>query len=135
MVVPDIFTEYPLPKVDRPVEPEPAIMISTSDGGRPDLMTNGFNMPVRHGGLIGFVLGPWNHSFDILRETGECVIAIPSAELAQQLVDLGNTTTACGSCRPSTPGSTSRNEAPARSTTAVTEHSPRTAPRSTCATG
>jgi hypothetical protein len=33
---------------------------------------------------------PWNYRCDVLRETGECVLAIPSAELAQQVVDVGN---------------------------------------------
>ncbi|MBF6469597.1 flavin reductase family protein [Nocardia beijingensis] len=68
----------------------PVIVISTSDGQQNNLMTNGFNMPVRHGGLIGFVVGPWDCSFEVLRDTRECVIAVPSAELAQQVVDVGN---------------------------------------------
>ncbi|MFI7664744.1 flavin reductase family protein [Nocardia sp. NPDC049526] len=90
MAVPNGFIAYPLSKVHRLIEPGPVLMISTSDGKQANLMTNGFNMPVRHGGLIGFVLGPWDYSFEVLRDTGECVIAFPSAELAQQVVDVGN---------------------------------------------
>ncbi|MFC9841019.1 flavin reductase family protein [Rhodococcus sp. NPDC127530] len=84
------FSTYPIFKVHRLIEPGPVIMISTSDGLHDNLMTNGFNMPVQHGGLIGFVLGPWDYSFDTLRDTRECVIAIPAVELAEQVVDIGN---------------------------------------------
>lgn len=85
MTGPDEFSQYPISKVHRLIEPGPVIMISTSDGRHDNLMTNGFNMPVQHGGLIGFVLGPWNYSFDTLRDTRECVIAIPAVELAEQV--------------------------------------------------
>ena len=90
MTGPDEFSPYPISKVHRLIEPGPVIMISTSDGRHDNLMTNGFNMPVQHGGLIGFVLGPWDYSFDTLRDTRECVIAIPAIELAEQVVDVGN---------------------------------------------
>lgn len=85
------FTEYPLDRVHRLIEPGPVIMVSTSDGRRANLMTSGFTMPVAHGALIGLVLGPWDHSYEALRTTGECVIAIPSIDLAERVVDVGNT--------------------------------------------
>ncbi|WP_200900800.1 flavin reductase family protein [Pseudarthrobacter siccitolerans] len=40
--------------------------------------------------LIGVTLGPWDYSYHALRNTGECVIAIPSAGLAEAVVDVGN---------------------------------------------
>ncbi|WP_167972154.1 hypothetical protein [Lentzea indica] len=43
--------------------------MSTFDGHRVDLMTNGFNMPIARGAFIGLVLGPWDHSYDALRTT------------------------------------------------------------------
>ncbi|SEQ94656.1 NADH-FMN oxidoreductase RutF, flavin reductase (DIM6/NTAB) family [Lentzea xinjiangensis] len=85
------FTEYPMRDVHRLIEPGPVVLVSTSDGHRANLMTNGFNMPIAHGALIGLVLGPWDHSYDALRDTGECVIAIPSIDLAERVVDVGNT--------------------------------------------
>ncbi|MFG1620241.1 flavin reductase family protein [Nonomuraea wenchangensis] len=85
------FSEYPLDLVHRLIEPGPVIMVSTFDGERANLMTNGFNMPIAHGVLIGLILGPWDHSYDVLRTTGECVIAIPSIDLAEQVTDVGNT--------------------------------------------
>jgi flavin reductase (DIM6/NTAB) family NADH-FMN oxidoreductase RutF len=84
------FAEYPLDDVHRLIEPGPVVMVSTFDGQRANLMTNGFNMPIAHGALIGLILGPWDHSYDALRATGECVIAIPSIDLAERVVDVGN---------------------------------------------
>ncbi|MGW6442270.1 flavin reductase family protein [Lentzea sp. NPDC055074] len=85
------FTEYPISDVHRLIEPGPVVMVSTFDGHRANLMTNGFNMPIAHGALIGLIVGPWDHSFDALRSTGECVIAIPSIDLAERVVGVGNT--------------------------------------------
>jgi flavin reductase (DIM6/NTAB) family NADH-FMN oxidoreductase RutF len=85
------FTEFPISDVHRLIEPGPVVMVSTFDGHRANLMTNGFNMPIAHGALIGLIVGPWDHSYDALRTTGECVIAIPSIDLAERVVGVGNT--------------------------------------------
>ena len=82
---------YPVGKVHRLVEPGPTLLVSTLGPDGPNLMTNAWNMPVRHGGLIAFVLGPWDHSFAALRTMGECVLAVPDASLATRVVDVGNT--------------------------------------------
>jgi flavin reductase (DIM6/NTAB) family NADH-FMN oxidoreductase RutF len=40
--------------------------------------------------LIACVIGPWDHSFKALRATGECVLAIPTVDLASKTVEIGN---------------------------------------------
>jgi flavin reductase (DIM6/NTAB) family NADH-FMN oxidoreductase RutF len=40
--------------------------------------------------LIGCVIGPWNHTFTALRDTGECVLAIPTVDLADQVIGIGH---------------------------------------------
>lgn len=85
------FQSYPLALVHRLVEPGPVVMVVTHDKGRANLMTNGFNMPVQHDPpVLALVVGPWDHSFATLRRTRECVIAIPSIELAERVVGVGN---------------------------------------------
>ena len=75
----------------RLLEPGPIVMVSTSDHGKPNVMTMGFHMMIQHDPpLIGCVIGPWDHSYHALRETGECVIAVPGVDLAQTVVDVGN---------------------------------------------
>jgi flavin reductase (DIM6/NTAB) family NADH-FMN oxidoreductase RutF len=78
-------------KVNRLIEPGPIVLVTTSDKGKPNIMTMGFHMMVQHDPpLIGAVIGPWDYSYEILKNTGECVIAIPGADLARKVVDIGN---------------------------------------------
>ncbi|WP_250853091.1 flavin reductase family protein [Streptomyces rhizosphaericus] len=83
--------EHPLDQVHRLMEPGPVILVTTQQRGIPNVMTNGFNMMIRHvPPLIGCTIGPWDYSYSALRETGECVISIPDRELAVAVVDIGN---------------------------------------------
>jgi flavin reductase (DIM6/NTAB) family NADH-FMN oxidoreductase RutF len=76
----------------RLLESGPLVMVTTRAGdGKPNVMTLGFHMMMQHDpALIGAVLGPWDHSFRALRESAECVIAVPTVDLAQTVVDVGN---------------------------------------------
>ena len=85
-------TEHPIEHVHRLIEPGPVVLVSTMGEDGPNLMTNGFNMPVVHGGALALVLGPWDHSYAALQQTRECVVAVPPAEIAERVVDVGNTT-------------------------------------------
>lgn len=78
------------PNAYRLLEAGPVVLVSTSSGGRHNLMTMGFHMMVQHPSLIAAVIGPWDHSHKALVETGECVIAIPGVDLAEKVVDIGN---------------------------------------------
>ncbi|MEZ5843480.1 MAG: flavin reductase family protein [Hyphomicrobiaceae bacterium] len=68
------------------------MLVTTRGGdGRANIMTLGFHMVMRHDPpLIGAVIGPWDHSFAALRDTRECVFAIPTVDLAKTMVDIGN---------------------------------------------
>ncbi len=81
----------PLEKVYQKLEPGPVVLLTTSAGGRPDVMTMSWHMMVEFvPPLIACVVSDANFSHASLRETGECVIAIPSAELAKTVVGVGN---------------------------------------------
>jgi flavin reductase (DIM6/NTAB) family NADH-FMN oxidoreductase RutF len=41
--------------------------------------------------LIGCYIWPENHSFEMIRKSKECVINIPTADLADEVVRIGNT--------------------------------------------
>jgi flavin reductase (DIM6/NTAB) family NADH-FMN oxidoreductase RutF len=83
--------EMPASKAYRLLEAGPVVLVSTSRNGRPNIMTMGFHMVVQHAPpLIGCIIGPWDYSYRALRETGECVIAIPTVDLARKVVDIGN---------------------------------------------
>ena len=83
--------ELPASKAYRLPEAGPIVLVTTALAGRPNIMTMGFHMMVQHAPpLIGCVIGPWDHSYEALRATGECVIAVPTVDLASKVVDIGN---------------------------------------------
>ncbi|MFG1465125.1 flavin reductase family protein [Xanthobacter sp. DSM 24535] len=83
--------ESPVANAYRLLEPGPIVLVTTSLGGKPNVMTMGFHMMIQHAPpLIGCVIGPWDHSYAGLRATGECVIAVPTVDLAEAVVDIGN---------------------------------------------
>lgn len=85
------FEELPAHKAYRFLEAGPIVMVTTADKGKPNIMTMGFQMMMQHAPpLIGCVIGPWDHSYKALCETSECVIAIPTVDLATTVVDIGN---------------------------------------------
>ncbi|KAI1080423.1 hypothetical protein F5B20DRAFT_540575 [Whalleya microplaca] len=55
-------------------------------------MTVGFHMVLQHAAppLVAVCLGPWDASFAALRARRECVLAVPSVEMAGLVVDVGN---------------------------------------------
>ncbi|GLK68523.1 flavin reductase family protein [Hansschlegelia plantiphila] len=78
-------------KAYRLLEAGPIVLVTTSHEGRSNVMTMGFHMVVSHDPpRIGCVIGPWDHSYKALRATGECVIAVPTVDLAGKVVDIGN---------------------------------------------
>jgi flavin reductase (DIM6/NTAB) family NADH-FMN oxidoreductase RutF len=86
------------PKVDLPVhriraflEPGPIVLVSSADGQRRNIMTMGWHTVMEFTpSLVGCVIAGGNHSFDIIRATGECVINLPTSDLVDQVVGIGN---------------------------------------------
>jgi len=82
---------YPLSKVYSLLEPGPVVMVSTALEGRNNIMTMSwhtmidFNPP-----LVGCVISDRNYTFNILKKTKECVINIPTLEIAKKAVACGN---------------------------------------------
>ncbi|HEY0739973.1 MAG TPA: flavin reductase family protein [Chryseosolibacter sp.] len=82
---------YPVEKVYRLLEPGPIVLVTTFHRGKSNVMTMGFHMMMQHDPpLIGAIIGPWDFSYKALKATRECVIAIPGADLAKKVVDIGN---------------------------------------------
>ncbi|XXG98450.1 hypothetical protein Hte_004774 [Hypoxylon texense] len=88
------FEPYPPSKVYRLVEPGPVLLVTTGSLAESthNVMTIGFHMVMQHESppLIGICLGPWDASFAALKKRRECVLAVPSVEMAPVVVDVGN---------------------------------------------
>jgi len=53
-------------------------------------MTMSWHMVMDFTPQIGCIIGPWDYSFSALRKTKECVIAIPTVDIATKVVEIGN---------------------------------------------
>jgi len=82
----------PLSRVYRLLEPGPVVLLTTAARGRPNVMPMSWHTMIEfEPPLVGCVVSDRNHSFGTLRRTRECVIAIPTVELAPAVVRCGNT--------------------------------------------
>lgn len=83
--------DYPLAKVFQLLEPGPTLLVTTARAGRANVMTMSWHMMMEfEPPLVACLLSSANYSFEALRDTGECVLALPDASLAKQVVDIGN---------------------------------------------
>jgi len=82
---------FPLAKVYGLLEPGPVVLVSTALKGRTNIMTMSWHTMMEfEPPLVGCVISGRNVSFDMLRKSRECVINIPTLEMAKQVVGIGN---------------------------------------------
>jgi len=84
------MNELPLPKAFRLIEPGPVVLVTTAQKGKANIMTMSWHMLIDFTPQIGCIIGSWDFSFKALCATRECVIAIPTVDLARKVVDIGN---------------------------------------------
>ena len=83
--------EFPLAQVYGLLEPGPVVLVSTARAGRANIMPLSWHTMMEFvPPLVGCVISSLNHTFEMLRATGECVINIPTADLAKKVVRCGN---------------------------------------------
>ena len=74
------------------LEPGPVVMVTTARGGRPNVMPMSWHTMLEfEPPLVGIVISDRNYSFGLLKAARECVIDIPTVEIAEQVVACGNT--------------------------------------------
>jgi len=83
--------DLPLSKVYQLLEPGPVVLLTTASKGRANVMAMSWHMMVEfEPPLVACVVSGNDYSFDALRTTRECVIAIPAVKLAPKVVQVGN---------------------------------------------
>ncbi|MDR0762612.1 MAG: flavin reductase family protein [Campylobacteraceae bacterium] len=82
--------EFPLHKAFKFIEPGPVILLVTSENDKPNIMTLSWSTLIDFNPVIGCVLSPGDYSYEILRRTKECVIAIPAIDIMEKVVQIGN---------------------------------------------
>ena len=71
------------------LEPGPVILVTTHDGRKNNVMTISWTMVVDFTPVFAITTGEWNHSFAALRRHRECVIAVPTVDLLDEVVGIG----------------------------------------------
>lgn len=71
------------------IEPGPVVLVTTNDGSKDNVMTITWTMVMDFSPRFAITTGPWNHSYAALRDTMECVLAIPTVDLIDTAVGIG----------------------------------------------
>lgn len=83
--------DFPVSRVRRFLEPGPVVLVSSAWKGKQNIMTLGWHTVMEFTpSLVGCVISRGNHSFRLIRASRECVINVPTFDLARQTVGIGN---------------------------------------------
>lgn len=83
----------PLSKVYTLLEPGPVVLVSTAGKKWPNIMAMSWHLMMEfEPPLVGCIISDRDHTFGLLKKSKECVINIPTVEIAEQVVGCGNTT-------------------------------------------
>jgi flavin reductase (DIM6/NTAB) family NADH-FMN oxidoreductase RutF len=84
--------DFPVDQIRRYLEPGPVVLVSSKWRGKTNIMTMGWHTVMEFTpALVGCVISAGNHSFDMIRNSGECVINLPTTALTDIVVKIGNT--------------------------------------------
>ncbi len=83
--------DFPTRNVRRFLEPGPIVLVSSAHGDETNIMTMGWHMMMEfEPALVGCCISAANHSFDLVRRSRQCVINLPTVDLAAEVVKIGN---------------------------------------------
>ncbi|WP_447530012.1 flavin reductase family protein [Vreelandella sp. TE19] len=83
--------DFPVSNARHFLEPGPIVLVSSRWQQQSNIMTLGWHMVMSFSpSLVGCVIAAGNHTHEMVRESGECVINIPSAALIDTVVGVGN---------------------------------------------
>jgi len=73
------------------LEPGPIVLVSSAYKDQTNIMTMGWYMVMEFTpSLIGCCISAANHSFEMVRRSRQCVINLPTVDLAAKVVKIGN---------------------------------------------
>ncbi len=83
--------DFPVSQARRYLEPGPIVLVSSHWQGRRNIMTMGWHCILEFApSLFGCLISSGNHSFDMIRNSGECVINLPTTALTDIVCRIGN---------------------------------------------
>lgn len=83
--------DFPVWEIRRFLEPGPVVLVSSHHKGERNIMTMAWHTVMEFSpSLAGCVISSANHSYELIRKSGECVINIPGSELLNEVIGIGN---------------------------------------------
>jgi flavin reductase (DIM6/NTAB) family NADH-FMN oxidoreductase RutF len=75
------------------LEPGPIVLVSSRWNNKTNIMTMGWHTVMEFSpSLIGCMITSANHSYEMIRKSKECVINIPTVDLIDEVIGIGNST-------------------------------------------
>jgi flavin reductase (DIM6/NTAB) family NADH-FMN oxidoreductase RutF len=85
--------DFPVSEIRRYLEPGPIVLVSSRWRDQRNIMTMGWHTVMEFTpSLVGCIIAAGNHSHELIRESRECVINLPTTALTDTVVGIGNTT-------------------------------------------
>src|SRR3954468_17887356 len=82
---------FPLTKIRRFLEPGPIVLVSSAYKGERNIMTMGWHMMMGfEPAMFGCFIWDQNHSFELIRRSGQCVINLPTFDMVDAVIGIGN---------------------------------------------
>lgn len=83
--------DFPVSKIRQILEPGPVVLVSSAWKGKKNIMTMGWHTVMEFSpSLVGCVIAENNVSFEMIRKAKACVINVPTADMVDQVVGIGN---------------------------------------------
>lgn len=83
--------DFPVSEVRRFIEPGPIVLVSSAWNDKSDIMTMGWHMIMEtEPSLIGCYIWSKNYSRHLIQKSKECVINVPTVDIATKVVKIGN---------------------------------------------
>lgn len=85
--------DFPVSNVRKYLEPGPVVLVSSRRKDKNNVMTMGWHSVMEFSpSLVGCLISSGNHSFRMIRDSGECVINLPTVDLIDTVARVGNST-------------------------------------------
>jgi flavin reductase (DIM6/NTAB) family NADH-FMN oxidoreductase RutF len=87
--------DYPVSEIRRYLEPGPVVLVSSAWKENTNIMTMGWHMVLEFSpSLVACCISNANHSFEMIRHSQECVINVPTTDLVNEVIGIGNCSSA-----------------------------------------
>jgi len=84
--------DFPVSDIRRFLEPGPVVLVSSADKDHRDIMTMGWHMIMEfEPSLVGCFIWDQNYSRRLIEKSKQCVINIPTADMIETVIAIGNT--------------------------------------------